>query len=133
MPKILLVGQDVRLLETRSAVLKRTGAEVVYCVGCQVFDVVALESPDLVVLCHSLPEVEAEMIADKVHACSPRTMVLLVVSLVSEDRQNKNAKFSATSLPDPEKLLRQVTELLDGLPHHSGREITNGRLRPAIL
>ena len=65
MPKILLVGQDVRLLETRSAVLKKTGAEVVYCVGCQVFDVVALESPDLVVLCHSLSEVEAEMIADK--------------------------------------------------------------------
>jgi len=124
MPKILLAGQDVRLLETRAAVLRKTGAEVVYCEGSQVCNIVVFEMPDLVVLCHSLSEVEAEAIADKVHECCPKTRVLLVVSQMADERQNGDAKFDATSLPEPRRLVICATELLRRLPYQQVREIT---------
>lgn len=116
MPKILLVGQDVSLLETRAEVLKKTGADVVYCIGSKVLDVLASELPNLVVLCHSLTEQEAEAIADKVHACSPKTRVLLVVSQVFEEKQYLGAKFDATSLPGPLRLIQRAGELLEDCP-----------------
>jgi hypothetical protein len=134
MPKILLAGQDVRLLETRAAVLKKTGAEVVYCIGSQVFNIVGYEIPDLVVLCHTLLEEEAEAIADKVHARSPKTRVLLVLSQVVTVKQYQNAKFDATSLPEPVKLLKRVTELLEELPQHYVRVLTcDGQGSTAIV
>jgi hypothetical protein len=133
MPKILLAGQDVRLLETRAAVLRKTGAEVIYCAGCQVFNIVLVEMPDLVVLCHSLPEVEAEAIADKVHECCSKTKVLLVVSQAIEERQYQDHKFDATSLPEPKRVIKRATELLQEQPYHRVKEITHLGQSPPLL
>jgi hypothetical protein len=133
MPKIVLAGQDVRLLETRAEVLKKTGAEVVYCVGSKAINVVASEMPDLLVLCHSLLHEEAEAIAERVHVCCPGTRVLLVVSQVTEEKQYKGVKFDATSLPEPTRLIKRATELLEGLPYHSVREMTHDRQGPAAV
>jgi DNA-binding response OmpR family regulator len=127
MPKILLAGQDDHLLETRAAVLKKTGADVVYCIGSHAFNVIKSEMPDLVVLCHSLPEAEAEVIADKAHVCCPRTRVLLVVSQATEEKHYKYAKFDATSLPEPTKLITLAAKLLEVMPYHSVRGITHDR------
>lgn len=114
MPKILLAGHDVRLLETRAAVLKKTGAEVLYCTGSHLLEVLESETPDLVVLCHSLGRAEAETQADQVRACCPKTRVLLVVSQRSEETQYQDAKFDAMILPEPVRLIRRATELLVG-------------------
>ena len=57
----------VRLLETRAEVLKKAGAEVVYCFGDQTFDAVTSEAPDLLVMCHTIAQKEAAAIADMVH------------------------------------------------------------------
>ena len=132
MSKILLTGQDVRLLETRSAVLKKTGAEVIYCDGSQVFNVMGSERPDLVVLCHSLIEEEAEAIADKVHECCPGARVLLVVSQVISEKNYADAKFDGTSLPEPARLIKRATELLEELPSHYVKEISHDRQLPAV-
>jgi CheY-like chemotaxis protein len=133
MPKIVLAGQDVGLLETRAEVLKKTGAKVVYCVGSQALNVVASEQPDLLVLCHSLLHEEAEMIADRVHASYPKTRVLLVVSQVIAERPYLDAKFDATSLPEPTRLVARATELLQGLPYHHVKDITQNRLADSAL
>ena len=125
MPKIVLAGQDIRLLETRAEVLRRTGANVVYCTGSTTLSVVAAEKPDLLVLCHTLAHEEAEAIAERVYACYPGTRVLLVVSQVIADRPYKDSKFDATSLPDPVRLVAQAAELLRELPHYRVREITH--------
>jgi hypothetical protein len=124
MPKILLAGQDVRLLETRAAVLKKTGAEIAYCTASHALKVVVSEMPDLLVLCHSLLHEEAEAIADGVHLFCPMTRVLLVVSQVIADRPYHDAKFDATCLPEPAHLIRCATEFLQGPPHHQARKIT---------
>jgi hypothetical protein len=125
MPKIVLAGQDLHLLETRAEVLKRTGAEVLCCTGRMALNVVTTRKPDLLVLCHTLAHEEAEAIAERVYVCSPRTRVLLVVSQVVADRPYEDAKFDATSLPEPARLVARTTELLRGLPHYRVREITH--------
>jgi hypothetical protein len=131
MPKIVLAGQDVRLLETRAEVLKRAGSDVVCCAGSQALNIVATEMPDLLVLCHSMLHEEAEAIADGVHACCPKTRVLLVVSQVVADRPYQDAKFDATSLPEPKRLVACAIELLQGLPFHHLREMPHDRQAPA--
>jgi DNA-binding response OmpR family regulator len=130
MPKILLAGNDVRLLETRAAVLKKTGAEVLYCTEAHVLDVLVSEKPDLVVLCHSLGRGEAELLADKIRVCCPKTRVLLVVAQGSEEKQFRDGKFDAMILPEPAKLIKQTTELLERPSYNYARESGRDRRLP---
>ena len=122
MAKIVLAGQDIRLLKTRAEVLKKTGADVLYCSGSAALTVVTAEKPDLLVLCHTLAREEAEAMADKVYACCPDTRVLLVVSGVAADRPYEDAKFDASCLPEPARLIALTTELLRELPSYRERE-----------
>jgi len=131
MLKIVLAGQDIRLLETRAEVLRKTGADVVYCVGCQALNIVASEMPDLLVLCHSIAPEEAEAIADRVRTHYPKTRVLLVVSQMIPAGPYQDAKFDAKSLAEPARLVARATELLQALPFHHVREIPHDRQEPA--
>jgi hypothetical protein len=133
MPKVVLAGQDVHLLETRAEVLKKTGSDVVYCLGSKAFDLVASEMPELLVLCHTLAHEEAEAIAERVYACCPKTRVLLVVSQVIADWPDRDMKFDATSMPDPARLVARSAELLRELPHYRVREITHDRQASVTL
>jgi hypothetical protein len=114
--KILLAGTDDRLLETRAAVLKKTGAVVVSCTGDEVLKVVESEMPDLLVLCHSLAVSEAESMADLVRRCCPKAKILLMFSVVGPDESYRSSKFDATSWPEPTLLIKRATELLRILP-----------------
>jgi CheY-like chemotaxis protein len=125
--KILLAGQDPRLLSTRAAVLKKTGAEVVSCNASEALKVVESKTFDLVVLCHSVTAGEAEMIADSSRKHSDKTRVLLVISGARPESLGDAAKFDAVTLPDPAQLIAQAAELLQGLPDHRLRELGNVR------
>jgi hypothetical protein len=131
MPKILLVGQDEGLLESRSAVLKRTGAVVVSCIGDDFLPAVQSEMPDTVVLCHSLSTDYAEAMADTVRLCCPKTKVLLVLSELRADRPYKDAKFNAVSPAEPSRLIARVSELLGILPHHAMEGTASERQGPS--
>lgn len=118
MPKILLVGQDFRLLATRAAVLAKTSASVVCCNAIEALTVLETEAFDLVVLCHSLSGNQISVITELVHRRWLETRILLVVSRVSQERLYNGVEFDATSLPDPNRLIRRTAELLQGLPNH---------------
>jgi CheY-like chemotaxis protein len=127
MQNILLVGQDSRLLLTRAAVLRKTEANVICCSASQAMEFVESEPLDLVVLCHSLMEADAEMIAEKIHRRSQKPRVLLVVSDPGRKMPYQDSKFDATSLPDPTELIAQATELLQGVPGEPLKEIVSYR------
>jgi DNA-binding response OmpR family regulator len=112
MPKILLAGDDIRLLGTRAAVLAKTGADVISCIGSQTVRVVKSERPDIVVLCHSLLGCEADEIAEEIRRCCKSTKILMVRSELEPDLALENAKFDATCLSRPERLIALVSELL---------------------
>lgn len=133
MPTIVLAGQDLHLLESRAEVLKRTGADVVYCAMSKALDVVKRERPDLLVLCHTLAHEEAKAIAGRVHEYCPKTKFLLVVSQVIADEPYPDGMFDATSLPDPARLVARATEVLRGLPHYHVREVADDRLRTTAV
>lgn len=106
------------MLATRAAVLSRTSAHVVCCNTAEALKVLEGEVFDLVVLCHSLAESDAAGIAVAVHRRWPRTRILMVVSDASGERLYHGVEFDATSSPEPDHLIRQVAELLEGLPNH---------------
>ena len=122
MQNILLVGQDPRLLSTRAEVLKKTGANITCCGALEAYKFVGSRSLDLVVLCHTLAVEESESIAERAHRHSQRPRILLVISDLNRERSYRDAKFDATSLPDPTGLIARATELLKGLPDDSLRE-----------
>jgi hypothetical protein len=118
-PKILLAGQDIHLLGTRAAVLARTGADVISCIGAKTVGMVRSERPDLLVLCHSLlSDNDAHSIADEIRACCKTTKILMVVSELESDLPLQDAKFDAICSSNPERLIGHANELLGGtLPH----------------
>ena len=112
-PKILVAGQDVHLLGTRAAVLAKTGADVISCIGSQTVGVVKSEKPNLLVLCHSLLSGnDAQSIADEIRTCCKATKILMVVSELESDLPVQNAKFDAICSSNPERLIILANELL---------------------
>jgi CheY-like chemotaxis protein len=112
LPKILLVGQDHRLLDTRAAVLRQTGANVTISGGAEARKVVLSENPDLVVLCHSLPVEDAESVADETRKCCPGAKVLLVLPAADPDRPYQDSKFDGITAAEPVRLVGRAKELL---------------------
>jgi hypothetical protein len=133
MPKIVLAGQDVRLLETRGEVLKKAGARVVCCFGEQAFDVVTSEAPDLLVICHTIADKDAEAIADMAHAYCPKTRVLLMLSQLVENQPHADGRFDATSKSDPAQLVERAAQLLSWLTRQRVKEIMWGRREHLVL
>jgi CheY-like chemotaxis protein len=112
-PKILLAGQDIHLLGTRAAVLAKTGADVISCMGSKAVGMVKSERPDLLVLCHSLLSGnDAHSIADEIRACCKTTKILMVVSELESDLPVQDAKFDAICSSNPERLIVHANELL---------------------
>lgn len=118
MSKILLTGNDFRLLATRAAVLAKTNASVVCCNAPEAMAVLEQERFDLVVLCHSLEEKQAAEITGKARQKLPKVKILVVISDVGNDALYKDTPFDATSSPEPGSLIRSITELLEKLPNH---------------
>ena len=130
MYRILLVGHDLRLLSTRAAVLQKISDHVASCNAAEALTFLESETPNLVVLCHSLSAEDAQRIADKAHGRSEGTRVLMLVSELDDPgRLQGDAKFDAITLPEPSRLITRTTELLQSLSNHQLEEIENARQR----
>lgn len=112
MSKILLAGNDQRLLKTRAAVLARTQASVIYCNPAEAMKQLEGESIDLIVLCHSLTEKQISDLTELTHQKLPSARILRVVSDLREERPANGNDFYATSSYDPAGLIRRTSELL---------------------
>ncbi len=79
MTQIVLIGHDTDLLATRAAVLRKTGSSVMY-VNAREADALSNDRAfDIVVLCHTLNDVEVEEPIGRVHRIWPRAKILKVV------------------------------------------------------
>lgn len=112
MSRILLVGSDSRLLETRAAVLAKTGAEVISRNSRETLEILDRDAFDLVILCHSLAEPDAALIVAKVHEKSPATKILMVTSNLDMYGMRRDGEVDATSLPEPGRLIALASQLL---------------------
>lgn len=117
MSRILLAGNDSKLLATRGAVLAQTHANVTCCIALEALDVLDRESFDLVVLCHSLTPSQAAAITECVHQRQPKISVLLVASGVAPELLSSGIPFDATCSTEPDRLVARTSELLSSHPN----------------
>lgn len=128
MPKILLAGSDFRLLGTRAAVLGRTGASVVCCSAAEAFGIISTEKFDLVVLCHTLSDEDADRISCEIHGRWPETRILQVLSDLWKDPLHSRGHVVSNSSAEPSRLVRYITNLLQSLPNHRLEEASRRTL-----
>jgi DNA-binding response OmpR family regulator len=125
MSKVLLLGNDLHLLETRGALLRKTGASVVCCSADDALGMLELDTFDLVVFCHTIVDDDAERLSHEIHRQWPQVKILQVISDVMREKFYKGVELNATSVAEPSQLLRRTAELLDG----QGTHATDGRLQ----
>lgn len=100
------------MLETRAAVLAKTGADVISCNSRETLEILDRDAFDLVILCHSLPELDAAVIVAKVHEKSPATKILKVTSNLDMFGTRPDSEVDATSFPEPGQLIALASHLL---------------------
>jgi CheY-like chemotaxis protein len=123
MLRILLAGNDSRLLATRAAVLAKTGGAVVYSNPMETLSILdSNETFDLVVLCHTLEESDVAAIVDKVHQKICGAKILMVTSELSGYLGNVNSKIDATTKAEPGHLVALAKEMLEvaSVASHAG-------------
>jgi hypothetical protein len=125
MIRILLVGEDFRLLATRAAVLARTGASTVCCSPAEMLRDLQRETFELVMMCHSLDQVTAVMVASKARQWWPGAKVLLIRSNFGRP-VGSEIDCDAVIESDPGEMVREAATLLRELPAK-----LNGQPRPA--
>jgi DNA-binding response OmpR family regulator len=107
--RILSVGNDRMLLETRAALLRHTGAEV------DAADVQAARSTamfrqyDLLILCQSVPMLDADELSEICRFRCPETKILLLGADIREDETEINADSTMCSLEGPTALIDKVS------------------------
>lgn len=128
MSRILLAGSDFRLLETRAAVLAKTGAEVISRNTKETLGILDRDAFDLVILCHSLPDTDAAVIVAKTHEKSPGAKILMVTSNLDMYGMRPPGDVDATSLPEPGHLVALANQLLTAASYGSPVRAENTHL-----
>jgi len=124
MPAILLIGEDAFLLETRAAVLRRTGAAMVCAEVSSALPLLETNSFDVAILCHSIPGPVCQTLIDVIRQNWPSTRILLV-SPARNWEQTERAEGVELCTPHPEQLIERTIELI-------GRR-TVAAVRPILL
>lgn len=111
MPAILLIGEDEFLLETRAAVLRSTGAEMVCTDVSQAIPALERKNFDLAILCHSIPGPVCQTLVEVIRQNWPSIRILLVSAVRSWEMEER-ADGVDVCAPDPGHLIARTIELL---------------------
>jgi DNA-binding response OmpR family regulator len=112
MSRILLAGEDLHLLETRAAVLARTGASVLWGTSQKAELLLTSECFDLLVLCHTLSDRQREKITALANRRWPMTTVLQLVTSVCEEQTVDKSHGIRTSVCEPRRLIHRTEAIL---------------------
>ena len=116
MAQIVLIGHDEDLLVTRAAVLRKTGSSVTYFNARETDALFKDHAFDIVVLCHTLGDVEVAELIGKVHHLWPRTKILKVVVGFGSEYSMKDGDISSSA--DPGRLVQKTKQLLESFANH---------------
>jgi hypothetical protein len=116
MAQIVLIGHDEDLLVTRAAVLRKTGSSVTYFNAREADALFKDHAFDIVVLCHTLGDIEVAELIGKVHRLWPRAKILKVVVGFGLEYSMKDGDVS--SCADPGRLILKTKQLLEDFSDH---------------
>jgi DNA-binding response OmpR family regulator len=109
MGTILTVGKNSDLLWSRAETLRRTGAEVRTAHLKEAVAILKAESVDIVILCHTLSELEMMEVASLAREKAPTTRVVYLTLTGMDDLRIESADAVVTGRP--ETLVAKVKEL----------------------
>jgi len=112
MPAILLIGEDDFLLETRAAVLRATGADIVRSDVSSALSILEVRLFDIVVLCHSIAGHLSETLAGIIQQNWPGTRILHVCAV----REWEETRGAYACSCEPQVLIACAIELLGRRP-----------------
>ena len=112
MSKVLLVGEDETLLQTRAAVVRTAGVESICCKPEAALSFLSQQSFELVILCHSLSEYTCASLAYVIHEHWPATALLAVSAATNIPQVAKDPPLVTITSAEPELLVLQVLELM---------------------
>ena len=132
---ILAVGEDFDLLKTRADVLRKTGANVLCCCAASALKFIAEWEFDLVALCHSVRQRDAEQITEAAHDRGSKTLVLLLVSDHVREQEYEGISLDAKSFVEPNCLIRSAAELLSrqGRQRPVEKTLQEKKIIPALV
>lgn len=113
MSKILLAGNDLRLLATRAAVLSRLGCSVQWGSSHAAQFELEHEAFEVLVLCHSLTVSQRAMLISHAKLRSPETLVLQLLVSPYDQAPIERVSDIRTSICEPHHLLQQMRALLE--------------------
>jgi DNA-binding response OmpR family regulator len=120
-PRILSIGSDVAVFESRNRVLESAGFEVVPCFrGENALEAFCGEPVDVVVLCDSLAQGASSKIVQGFRAAKPAIPIVIVYRLGELSDEVFLADAAVESLDGPERLINTVASLLQKSPQSSG-------------
>jgi hypothetical protein len=109
-PKVLLLGNDGSLLDTRRLVLQRNALNVQTVCGLSSLTEIACRDVALVVLCHSLSPAEEQTAIQFVRTASPSSMVHLLLTRNREVHLPEHANVSVAN--GPQEFLSESLDLI---------------------
>ena len=109
---ILLIGEDEFLLETRAAVIRPIGAEMVCTDVSSAISRMEHRVFDLAILCHSIPDHLRKTLTAVIRQSWPATRILLVSP--SGNWEDEAVDGIEVCSPNPERLIERTVELLGG-------------------
>jgi DNA-binding NarL/FixJ family response regulator len=109
---LVSVGQDPRLLKTRTRVLQRTGAPVVSC-SAETLGRLAEAEVGVVVLCHTLVSPQRVRVLQEIGRRWPDARVLQMVRAAVDSKVFPGASAYVLT-GKPEELAQTVQKLLQG-------------------
>jgi DNA-binding response OmpR family regulator len=107
--RILSVGNDSTLLESRAALLRYTGAEVDSADVPAARRAAMLRKYDLLLLCQSVPLRDAAELHEICRFRAPEVKTLLLGADIREDAMQINADGRLNSLDGPTALINEVS------------------------
>ena len=110
MSTILLIGEDEFLLETRAAVIRSIGAEMICTDVPSALEVMGRKLFGLAILCHSIPDHVRKTLTAIIRQSWPATRILLVSP--SGNWDDAAADGIEVCPPNPELLIERTVELL---------------------
>lgn len=128
---ILLLGEDLRLLATRAAVLRGVVAEVDLCSPREFSARMMARRYDLLVLCHTLRERDVEATMVQSQQLWPNVQILQLVRERWMERAQRRG-VAVVSTPEPRRLVERIRTLFH-LPAVGQERLPMARgVRPAV-
>ena len=110
-PRILIVGHDPLLVETRSAILQNSGLRAIGASSAaEAARISRREEFDALVLCHELSQQDKQMVMQEARRRKPRSKVIALYSITPSEASG--ADLAVDSHDGPEAFLEAVHSIL---------------------